>query len=672
MQPPFVAPPPGAPSPGLAAVLGLIPGVGAMYNGQFLKGLVHVVIFAVLVSAAHVYGIFGLFIAGWVFYQVFEAYHTAKARRDGEPLPDPLGLNELSNTVWRGRAADRWTMPPARGMREMQPGPTVRISGAVSSSDTRPVSDAASGAGQAGEWQTPYQAPQPGMPGYPGVPPVSADSAGSAFVLAAQGADWRCDSDRAGIAVSARPAGFLLRTRFEFSLAAGADRAGRMADRAPLRIRKEELQRMNRYILIRRLRGPAILLLIGVLALLPGGGIRAFLAAVLAAVADHDGSDDAGRAGGAGRRRISAGSGHAVSGNGAARRTVRAARQATPGRRLCLQRRMIWATIRMEDSYEQRTSEHASGRRTAASLRSEDAMARLSRAATRSMARATRCMAGPAARVEGQLCGRVWTARSFGGGPDDPGYVGVIALLVMTGHIDSGAFWTWYGHWWPLLLIGAGLALLGEWALDMRRATPVRRTGSFIGILDPAGDSGRFAQRCTTISRARSTADFGDNGFFNFLGCRSTTAISRRIRRTIPANAIDSRSRIRAATSALPPATSRPWGRGARGGLCKLRQRGEEDLRPGSRARNGKRQCGADQVGEQRQGQGEPDHHGAEDGQGDGEFRHGQRDCGRAGRGNRGDRARRHSSELDYGARGSALHQRTSTTNSPPTISRAT
>ena len=55
-QQPFVAPPVGGPNPVLAAVLGLIPGVGAMYNGQFIKGLIHVVIFAVLVSAAHVTG----------------------------------------------------------------------------------------------------------------------------------------------------------------------------------------------------------------------------------------------------------------------------------------------------------------------------------------------------------------------------------------------------------------------------------------------------------------------------------------------------------------------------------------------------------------------------------------------------------------------------------------
>jgi len=60
---------------------------------------------------------------------------------------------------------------------------------------------------------------------------------------------------------------------------------------------------------------------------------------------------------------------------------------------------------------------------------------------------------------------------------------GVVALLLLTGHINAGMFWSWYGHWWPLLLIGAGLALLGEWALDARRETPVRRGGSFVGIL---------------------------------------------------------------------------------------------------------------------------------------------------------------------------------------------
>ena len=61
--------------------------------------------------------------------------------------------------------------------------------------------------------------------------------------------------------------------------------------------------------------------------------------------------------------------------------------------------------------------------------------------------------------------------------------VGVVALLVLTGHIAAGEFWTWYGRWWPLLLILAGLGLLAEWAIDLRREPPVRRSGSFVGII---------------------------------------------------------------------------------------------------------------------------------------------------------------------------------------------
>lgn len=96
--------PPGSPNPGFAALLGFIPGVGAMYNGQFAKGVVHLIVFAVLVSLADDHGIFGLFIAGWVFYQVFEAYQTAVARRDGTPLPNPFGLNDLGERLGFGKS----------------------------------------------------------------------------------------------------------------------------------------------------------------------------------------------------------------------------------------------------------------------------------------------------------------------------------------------------------------------------------------------------------------------------------------------------------------------------------------------------------------------------------------------------------------------------------------
>jgi hypothetical protein len=87
------------PSPVLAGFLGFIPGVGAMYNGQFAKGIAHFVIFVLLKSMGHGAGIFDALAACWVFYQVFDAYHTAKARREGRPLPDPFGLNNIGQYV---------------------------------------------------------------------------------------------------------------------------------------------------------------------------------------------------------------------------------------------------------------------------------------------------------------------------------------------------------------------------------------------------------------------------------------------------------------------------------------------------------------------------------------------------------------------------------------------
>jgi hypothetical protein len=132
-QQPFV-PGPSGPNPSTAAVLGIIPGVGAMYNGQYFKGLIHVVIFVVIISITTHYGLFGLFIPAWVLYQSFEAYHTAKAIREGTPLPDPLGLNEVGN--WMNLGGPQ---PGAAG----QHGPA-----------------------------------QPGVPGQPGAPPPSGSAAG--------------------------------------------------------------------------------------------------------------------------------------------------------------------------------------------------------------------------------------------------------------------------------------------------------------------------------------------------------------------------------------------------------------------------------------------------------------------------------------------------------------
>jgi hypothetical protein len=158
LQQPFVAPHPGGPSPSAAAVLGLIPGVGAMYNGQFFKALVHVVVFVMIIGVTTHYGLFGFFIPAWILYQSFEAYHTAKAMREGQPPPDPLGLNEVGN----------WLNPGVRPPTAGQPG----------------AGPAGANSAPAGAYQAPYP-PPPYQPPYqdpyappsagstpPGIPPV--------------------------------------------------------------------------------------------------------------------------------------------------------------------------------------------------------------------------------------------------------------------------------------------------------------------------------------------------------------------------------------------------------------------------------------------------------------------------------------------------------------------
>jgi hypothetical protein len=149
----YPAPPPsipGEPNPVIAAILGFIPGVGAMYNEQYAKGIVHLIVFVLLVSlASDVNGIFGLFIAGWEFYMAIEAHHTARARRDGTPLPNPFGLNDLGERLGFGRA---WPGAPADpAAKAVAPDPAAPQPGPVSAP------------GQ------PYAPPY----SYPYVPPVS-------------------------------------------------------------------------------------------------------------------------------------------------------------------------------------------------------------------------------------------------------------------------------------------------------------------------------------------------------------------------------------------------------------------------------------------------------------------------------------------------------------------
>ena len=114
-------PPPGGPNPGIATLLGVIPGVGAMYNGQYIKAIVHVLVFVILVGMSGRFWFFGLLIGFWVLYQIFDAHQTAKARRDGLPLPDPFGLNELGNRIG-GHPPIVPPVPPGPGTPPPPPG----------------------------------------------------------------------------------------------------------------------------------------------------------------------------------------------------------------------------------------------------------------------------------------------------------------------------------------------------------------------------------------------------------------------------------------------------------------------------------------------------------------------------------------------------------------------
>jgi len=85
------------PSPLLAFFLGFLPGLGAFYNEQFGKGIIHLAIFLFLfiigvdgaVSGGAEAALWICISALWV-YMPIDAYRTAKARLAGQRLEDPL------------------------------------------------------------------------------------------------------------------------------------------------------------------------------------------------------------------------------------------------------------------------------------------------------------------------------------------------------------------------------------------------------------------------------------------------------------------------------------------------------------------------------------------------------------------------------------------------------
>ena len=88
------------PNPAVAGILaGFFPiGVGAVYAGQYAKGLSHLVIMVLLILGVSsnlpwfVITVLGILIGFFYIYQIIDSVRTAKAIQMGEPAPDPFGL----------------------------------------------------------------------------------------------------------------------------------------------------------------------------------------------------------------------------------------------------------------------------------------------------------------------------------------------------------------------------------------------------------------------------------------------------------------------------------------------------------------------------------------------------------------------------------------------------
>ena len=97
-------------NPGFAFLLGMIPGVGAIYNGQYAKGLIHVIVLGLLIAitGSHELNggfevVFALSIGAWFFYMAFEAYHTAKRRMYGLPVDEFSSLWSMDQNATASR-----------------------------------------------------------------------------------------------------------------------------------------------------------------------------------------------------------------------------------------------------------------------------------------------------------------------------------------------------------------------------------------------------------------------------------------------------------------------------------------------------------------------------------------------------------------------------------------
>lgn len=100
IPPPPPITPTSGPNPTVAGILaGFFPfGVGAVYTGQYAKGLAHLLIFVGLVVGMGLHDpldtICGIGFAFFYVWQIIDSVRSARAIQVGQPAPDPFGLDQ--------------------------------------------------------------------------------------------------------------------------------------------------------------------------------------------------------------------------------------------------------------------------------------------------------------------------------------------------------------------------------------------------------------------------------------------------------------------------------------------------------------------------------------------------------------------------------------------------
>lgn len=81
---------------GVAFLLGFIPGLGAIYNGEYNKAIMHVVVFGAIIFGLSsdlgegITGILVTMLVAFIFYMAIDSMRTVRARQTGETVADPF------------------------------------------------------------------------------------------------------------------------------------------------------------------------------------------------------------------------------------------------------------------------------------------------------------------------------------------------------------------------------------------------------------------------------------------------------------------------------------------------------------------------------------------------------------------------------------------------------